>query len=462
MKPIRFLDRGACRHASVCILAVLVAAVGPLEAQDAGSDDVDLDPGGDPNAGAPSLDGGTPPTLELPPQDEPPPAFAAAELARSRECVPVLSRLDAMTTELQPRQERARRIEALHRAVTLEDSTRVSPLADDDPLERAVAEWFREDLELARRYLETEDDAIREERSTRRAGILERLEQAYQDVSQEAEEIVSSNEDLQGGVQGCQGRVFIRSAVEDACESQPGETPICEAVRSGEQARNLRFVESPDELWNMEQLRPWTEPSPMRPTPDGGLGGGRTASLARRGNSSVVVGVEPLIRARADLTEEQVALYEANLDSLGYGFDHPALVMSPALTFEIDMPARLGGETHYLLHFGGLNNPERDVFRTISVPDEWPIVGAFSPREETLVRMARGDPVSLTAVRMSEDGSRGDAVFSIGLTPVLQSQRVTAVLQYMFGGQLESDLTEIVPPDSTTESADSAAADAPR
>lgn len=456
MKPIRFPERGAYRLASVSTLVAIAAAAGPLVAQDSGVGDVDLDPPADSTAGAPSLGGGIPSALELPPQDEPPPNFAAAELARSRECVPVLSRLDAMATELQPRQERARRIEALHRAVTVEDSARVSPLAEDDPLERAVAEWFRADLELARRYLETEDESIREERSARRAEILERLEQAYQEVSREAEEIVGSNEDLQGTVQGCQGRVFVRSAVEEACASQPGESPLCQAAATEEQASNLRFVDSPEDLWNMERLRPWTEPAPIRPTPAGGLGGGRTASLARRGNSTVVIGVEPLIRPRANLTEEEAALYEANLDSLGYGFDHPGFVMAPALTFEIDMPARLGGETHYLLHFGGLDNPEGDVFRTVAVPDQWPIVGAFSPREETLVRLARGDPVSLTAVRMSEDGSQGEAVFSIGLTPVLQSQRVTAVLQYMFGGQLESDLLAIFPPESMDAPADSA------
>lgn len=459
MKPIPFqasFHRFGHGSVTAVILSVALSAVAPLSAQDPPSSDA----GAEPSAEIPSADTEAPPAFGLPPQDEPPPNFVAAELARSRECVPVLSRLDAMASELEPRQERARRIEALHRAVTLEDSTRVTPLAQDDPLERAVGEWFRSDLELARRFLETEEESIREERSARRAEMLERLEQAYQEVSREADEIVSSNGDLQGAVQRCQGRIFVRSAVLEACEDEAGPSPLCRAARSQEQTDALRFVENAEELWNMEQLRPWTEPTRIRPTAAGGLGGGRTSSMARRGNSSVVVGVEPLIRSRSGLTEDQANRFDANLDSLGYGFEHPDFVMAPALTFEIDMPAPLGSETHYFLHFGGLEDPERDVFRTIPVPDQWPIGGAFSPSEATLVRLARGDPVSLTAVRLSEDETQGEAIFSIGLTPVLQSQRVTAVLQYMFGGQLESDLTTLVPPGSLDESADSSATSA--
>lgn len=451
------LPRACGGSAAGVLLALLLSFAMPLAAQDSIPGDPGPGAGAEPDNGAPSPGGGAPSAFTLPPQDEPPPNLVAAELARSSDCVPVLARLDAMASQLQPRQERARRIEALHRAVTLEDSARVSPLAQDDSLERAVGEWFREDLELAHRYLETEEESVRQERSALRAEMLERLEEAYREVSGEAEEIVSSNEDLQGEVQRCQGRIFVRSAVLEACEARSGSSPVCRAARSPEESGTLRFVESAEELWDMEQLRPWTEPTVIRPTPSGGLGGGRTSSLARRGNASVIVGVEPLIRSRSGLTEEQVERFEANLDSLGYGFDHPDFVMAPALTFEIDMPARLGGETHYLLHFDGLDDPERDVFRTIPVPEQWPIGGAFSPSEATLVRMARGDPVSLTAVRLSEDGTQGDAIFSIGLTPVLQSQRVTAVLQYMFGGQLESDLTALVPPGSLDAPADSSA-----
>lgn len=376
--------------------------------------------------------------------DEPPAGWAPAERARSRECVPTLARIEAVNEELGPKRQRMARIEALHRAVTLEDSARVTPLDPDDPLEQAVEEWFRADLELANRYLETEDEAIREERRAAREAMLQRLEDAHQEVSEEASAIVESNRDLERGLHRCQGRIFIRSAVLEACDDE--SSPVCQAARSEEPDERFQFVESARELWDVERFRSWSEPSPVRPMPTGQLGGARTESPTQRGNAGFIVGLEPSIQARSNLSEEQVARYETHLDSLGFEFGHPEIVMSPALTFEIDVPGRLGDETHYLLHFGDLSAPERDVIHTLPVPDEWPLRGYFLPDERTLVRLAQGEPLSLTAVQREDDETNGSPVFSLGVTPVMQSQRVAALLQYMMGGELESDLTALVPP----------------
>ncbi|MFW6200410.1 MAG: hypothetical protein ACOC8K_07555, partial [Gemmatimonadota bacterium] len=260
----------------------------------------------------------------------PPPNLAATETARSRDCVPVIARLEAVSGELAPRTTRADRIRALYNAVSAEDSLRVTPLVEDDPLERAVGEWFRTDHELAVRYLESEEEAVREDRQARREAMLERLEQEFDEVSREREEILESTSDLQQGIQSCQGRIFVRSAVLEACPGADGTTnPLCEAARDTAEAARFQFVEDATDLWDIEQLRPWSEAARLQPTPDGGLAGARTAALARRGNIRFVVALEPRFQHRDSLSAEQVEGLDAHLDSLGFTFEHPDFVMSP-------------------------------------------------------------------------------------------------------------------------------------
>lgn len=378
----------------------------------------------------------------------PPPNFAAAETARSRNCVPLVGRLEAVSAELDPRSRRAERLSALHRAVSAEDSLRVTPLAEDDPLEQAVGEWFRMDHELALEYLETEEEAVREDRQVRREAMLDRLEEEFEEVSRETEEILESTSDLQQAIQSCQGRIFVRTAVLDACQGVDASgNPLCEAARASEPTGRFQFVENAPDLWDIEQLRPWSEPSRLQPAAGGGLVGARTAALTRRGNIRFVMGLEPLFQHRDSLSEEHVEGLDVHLDSLGITFDHPDFVMSPTLGYELDVPGRLGDETEYLLHFGDLSNPEEDVLQRIPVPERWPVGGAFAPSEATLVRLVRGDPVSMTAVSVPEDGEEAEPVFSIGITNVQQSARVNALLQYMMSGQLGADLAALVPPD---------------
>lgn len=415
------------------VAATLAAA--PLAAQDP--------PAEDPSAG------------DVSPLEAPLPNFEAAELARSRRCVPELARIEDVTSELEPRRQRAERIQDLHRAVTLEDSLRVAPLAEDDSLEREVREWFIADRDLALRYLDTEDEAIRERRRTRRQRMLTRLEEAYGEVSREAEEIVASAEDLARAVRDCEDRIFIRSAVLEACET--ASSPVCEAARSRESSESFRFVDDAADLWNVEQLRPWSEPSRLRPTPDGGLGGARTASRAGRGNLTLDVSLEAMIRPREALSEEQLAEFDANLASLGFEFELEGFVMAPVLAFELDVPGTLGRETHYLLHFGDLSDPARDVLQTVPVPESWPLGFAFPATEAVLSRLAEGEPLSVTAVRMPEGGDgQGEAVYSLSLTAVGQARSVGALLEYMESGDLADDLAALLPSDASED------VDAPR
>ncbi|MDX1567254.1 MAG: hypothetical protein R3223_05595 [Longimicrobiales bacterium] len=435
--PLKTLP-AACRsrRGSVLVgLGILVAVAAPsLAAQQAA-----------PGDSAPDPQAAGEPAFQEPP---PPPNFASAETARSRNCVPLIGRLEAVSAELDPRGRRAERISALYRAVSAEDSLRVTPLSEDDPLERAVGEWFRIDHELALEYLETEEEGVREDRQARREAMLERLEQEFEEVSSETEEILESTTDLRRAIQSCQGRIFVRSSVLEACEGgDTASNPLCEAARASEPTGGFQFVENATDLWDIEQLRPWSEPSRLQPAPGGGLAGARTAAVTRRGNIRFVLGLEPLFQHRDSLPADHVEGLDAHLDSLGITFEHPDFVMSPTLGYELDVPGRLGDETEYLLHFGDLSNPDQDVLQRIPVPERWPVGGAFTPSEAALVRLVRGDPVNITAVSLPEDGVEAEPVFSIGLTNVQQSPRVNALLQYMMSGQLGSDLAALVPPE---------------
>jgi hypothetical protein len=130
------------------------------------------EPPTDPAAPAPS-------EFLLPGSDPVPGNLAALEAARTRMCVPALARLAELDARLQPLAERSNRILALAQAVTMEDSLAVSPLDEGDPVEAAVGEWFRADMALALRFLDSGEEALQEERSQGKAAIRSRLEEAF-------------------------------------------------------------------------------------------------------------------------------------------------------------------------------------------------------------------------------------------------------------------------------------------
>jgi len=375
----------------------------------------------------------------------PPPGMAELEEARSRMCVAGMARLQEVGAELDPVQQRAFRLEMLFQAVALEDSVRVSPLGDD-PLEAAVREWFVADEALAMEHLESEDDEVGARRREARDAVLERIRIAHSEATAEAQEIVGSAEGLDVVIRDCDGAILVRGAVLEACGDAGG--PLCESARAEEPIGPFRFVDDPATLWDIEQLRFWSEPSALRPTPDGGLAGARTATMVRRGNVSGAIGVEAMIQSRSAMTPEQAEEFDTNLEVLGFDFDHPAFVMAPAMAFDVDAPGPLGGETHYILHFGDLSDPESDVIWAVPTGTGGPVGSVFPLEEVVLVRLAQGHEVTLTAVRIPEgEGEPTEAVFSLGFTSIGQEETVTALLQYMAGGQLAEDLASFLTPD---------------
>ena len=98
-------------------------------------------------------------------EDVPPEGLAAAEIARSRRCVPVLGRLEVLNADLDPLARRTARLGALYSAVALEDTTRVTPFDPEDALEQTVLQWYLDDLELARQYLANPDESIQDQRT---------------------------------------------------------------------------------------------------------------------------------------------------------------------------------------------------------------------------------------------------------------------------------------------------------
>jgi hypothetical protein len=375
----------------------------------------------------------------------PPPGLARVELDRSRRCVAGMARLDDLNTRLMPLRQREARLEALFQAVALEDSIRVTPF-DDSAIEVAVRRWFEADEALAREYLDSEDAAIQERRREAREAIFQRLRETHAEVVQEAEAAIGPSEDLGWIIRQCEGAVLVRPAVLEACGTS--ESPLCQAARAEESSTpGLLFVNDALDLWDVEQIRPWSEATPLRATPDGALSGARTSALSRRGNFTVVVTLRPMIQHRSAIGEDEAREFDENLERLGIDFQHPAFVMAPALSFEVDVLEPIGGETHYLLHFTDLEGGGGGVIWAVPVSEGGPVGAFFTLEEPTLVRLAQGYELALTAVRIPDDEEdrAPEPIYSLEVTAVGQSRAVTELLQYMAGGELSADLASFFP-----------------
>lgn len=380
-------------------------------------------------------------------QGAPPPNMVADEMERSRSCVPVLSQLEALNLELDPLSRRADRIEALYQAVALEDSMRVAPFDEARREDRLVREWFEADGDLAREYVESEDEALLEERRRLRGELEEELEQAFREINQEADEILGEDEDFFEALGSCDGAILVREAVLEACGSD-GTSTVCREAGDGDVDGAYRFVESAEDLWDVEQLRPWTNPSGIGPRPDGGLGGASTGTVARRGNVRLALALEPMLLERSEVSPEEEAEYDAHLEAMGFEWDNPRFVMAPAVVVSLDIDRPLAGETHYLLHFEDLSDPASQVFWSAQADVAGPIQGGFPASDGVLARLMSGDEVSLTAVRLTdEDDMEGDVLYSLGFTTVGQAEAVTALLSYLVEGQFSEDLDALFPAD---------------
>jgi len=380
-----------------------------------------------------------------------PSRLAQVERTRSETCVPVFASMDDLDTALAPLAEEAQRIQALARAMALEDSAEVAPFSATDSLDILVRDWFRSDAALAERFVASGDSAVLEQRAQEKEDVRARLRSRLQEVGGQGRQMVTSAGDLEGATELCQNKILVRDAVLAACDTV--ESPVCAAARSDSVGGRFRFVDDPAALWDVESLSAWSDPGPLTRGPDGALVGGRTAAAVRRGNVEVAVGISPLLRSRSELDSLEEAEFDANLDSLGFTFQHPDLVMAPALDIRVDVPAPLDGETHYFLHFGDLSDPATQVVWTTPAGAGGAVRTTFPAPPAALIRLQGGEPLSLTAVQMAQPDStsgelqaEAEARYTLGISPVAQAPAVRAVLGYMGGGRLSQDLNRLVPP----------------
>ena len=373
------------------------------------------------------------------------PGLPAAELARSRRCVPTLARMDTLNIRMGPLARQVDRIEALGRAVTREDSTQAVPFDGDDPLEEAVRQWFTTDQALARQYLESGDPAIETQRAEGRGKILGRLQEAVDSVDARVTEMVAASGDLPSELRECDDVMLVRSVVLEECATM--DSPVCSEARSATPSGPYRFVNAPEDLWDIESVMPWNPPPPVGLTPQGGVGGAQTRSVSRRGNLLLALAVRLFIQDRSTVSPDQLTDLQAILASVGFAVEHPQYLIAPVLALELNVTEPLAGAHFYFLHFGDLTEPTEDVIWSAPTSAQGPVDVIIPATKAILDRLAAGEIVTLTAVRFPDANSKeGETVFSLELTSIGEASSVSAFLSYLTSGQLADDLTALVPP----------------
>lgn len=372
-----------------------------------------------------------------------PSRLAEIELERSRSCVGILERMTDLNAQVEPYARRGQRLQGIAQAIAIEEHSIVDSLNVDDSIEAAVRNWFETDRALARRYAAQQDASIAAERSAGRETIQATVTRAMEAVQADVSEILGANEELMAAAAPCDGAIFVRSAVLEVCDAG-GSGPICEEARlPASEATRFRFVETPESIWEIEELRPWTQPTPVRVGPNG-LDGGRTVGYTRVGNVVATVAFTPLLAPKEQTPPEILTAYEATNDSLGLSFDHPRLAFTPALGLRMALPQALDEEDGYILHFGP---PDQAEVVWSGDADTGTTIEATVPLTQGQVqRLTSGDQLTVTAV--AEREPTPDAVFAIGIGTVSQAPNAQAVLGYM-ESQLAADLARIVPPSGT-------------
>lgn len=375
--------------------------------------------------------------------------MAAVELARSRSCVGALGRLGDLNLRMQPLAELANRLRQLNQAIALEDSTQAAPFLPADPLESAVQDWFVQDLALGTRFAATADTSITAQRTAAKDRIRKRLTDAMDGLKTRADSVGADAQAIDSAAVPCQGSVFVRPAVLDECSKTGSDAQLCAAAADTTKNGLFRFVDAPEDLWDIEEYRPWTDPKPLEVTPAGGLGGAQSSARARLGNVAVAVALVPLIQPRTELDSARAAEWDANLDSLGVKWDVSGFVMAPALEVRANLPAPVDGETHYLLYFGEIASP--DVVWSAAAGSGGLVQATVPLTGADLNKLQAGEQLSFTAVKVASPPAegqppKGEFVYGLSFTNVNQARATGALLGYMTTGQLAEDLKKIIPP----------------
>ena len=367
--------------------------------------------------------------------------FVEIEIERSRECVGVLKRLDDLNQSLQPLGLRSERMRLLLEAIALEERSVMDSLDRSDPTESALYDWFLSDGRLAQSIVDTGNQSIQQQRTVNREQIRAAIQAQVEAIQGDAEAIMAGAEGLETQASPCDGAILIRPVVLAACETE--ESPVCEvAADTAGTTPAYAFVDAPEDLWDIEELRPWSQPSGLQVAPDRSLTGASTITFARTGNILLTVAFSPLIVERNTLSEEEAAEFEEILDSLGLEFDHPDLVYVPSLAVRVTLPDPLAGEDGYVLHFG--EGGDVDLMWTGAAGSGELIQVPVVLEARHVVRLQAGEPIRLTAVRSVEDAA-DEALFTLELTTVNQVSATGALLGYM-AGQMVADLNRMAPP----------------
>jgi len=365
----------------------------------------------------------------------PPSRLAEVEFERSQSCVAILSEVELLDVELEPFAERSRRLMAIAEAISIEDRSVTSFLDPNDAVESEVQTWFATDSLLAARLVESGDEALHEQRRIGRESITSRVLRAMGGLQAAADSVLNEHQDVVNGAGPCDGAVFVRPAVLEACTNVV--SALCAAAQAAPSAEiPFLFAETAEDIWGLRDLRPWTEPESLRPGPNG-LEGGRTIGFARIGNVVVTAAFAPLLRSREEIMPAELFAFEQANQALALTFEHPDIAFAPGLAVQAALPAALADEDGYIVHFGEPSDPDI-VWRGDAGTGE-PIEASVSMSAAQVLRLRNGEGLTLTAVRDR------DPVYSIVLATENQAASVTALLSYMASG-LGTDLLEIIPP----------------
>ena len=370
--------------------------------------------------------------------EAPPSGYAAFEAARSRSCVTTFAELDRLDATLDPLAQRSRRLLGIAEAISIEDRSVVTWLNPLEPTESAVRDWFVTDSVLAERFVTSRDTTLQQARGRGREVIKKAVTDALTSIQQQADSTLAENQELMARAAPCDGAILVRPVVIEACATE--EARVCTEAAAAPAAEDtrFRFVDSPEEVWEHQELRPWTTPGPLRMGPSG-LDGARTVGYARIGNVVLTTALAPLIREGASVTPAERVRYDQTNQALGLALDHPDLVFTPALAMRAALPEPVSGEERYLLHFGSPEEPE--VLWTGEAGTGVPLEASLPLQPAQVLRLRAGDPLALTAVR----GGGNEPVFSIALSEMNQGAAVQALLAYL-GSTFPADVKRLVPP----------------